>query len=174
MANYLILNKPQVWNGTGTLTYVVPAGTATKAYNVTFSTTVPEAVAEGSGAGSQKGLGAGTGGGGEGFTQGDQGTGHGGVGQGFGAGNNYQQPPSAPSNQTSFAAVSTGLSVLVKNNGATIFTAGTFTATQSAQQFKYGFQAAASDSITVVLASSTASDNTLNAVRSIISIGEGF
>lgn len=174
MANYLLLNQPQVWNGVGTLTYVVPAGTVTKAYNVTFSTTVPEAVLEGDGAGSGTGLGAGTGGGGQGFVLGDRGTTYGGVGQGFGTGNNYKQPPAAGSNESTFPAVSTGLSVLVKKNGVTLLTAPTFAAAQSAQQFKYSFQAAAADSITVVLASSTGSDNTLNAVKSIISIGEGF
>lgn len=171
MANYLILNKPQVWNGLGTLTYTV---VTTGSFNVTCNITVPEAVLEGDGAGSGTGLGAGTGGGGQGFILGDRGTGYGGVGQGFGTGNNYQQPPSAGSNQSTYPAISSGVSILVKKNGTTIFTAGTFTATQSAQQFKYSFQATAADSITVVLASSTASDNGLNGVKSIISIGEGF
>ena len=171
MANYLLLNQPQVFNGLGTLTFTVPS---TGLYNVQFQVTVPEALAQGSGAGSGQGLGAGTGGGGEGFTGGDLGTGHGGVGQGFGAGNGYQQPPAAGSNQTSGTAVSTGLSVLVKNNGSTIFTMTSLTATQSASQFKYSFSATAADSITVVLASSTASDNGLNGVQSITSVGQGL
>lgn len=171
MANYLILNQNQIWNGLGTLTYTIPT---TGNYNVQVQTTFPEALAQGSGAGSGKGLGAGTGGGGEGFTGGDLGTGHGGVGQGFGTGNGYQQPPSAPSNQTSGTAVSSALVILVKKNGSTIYTATSPTVTQSAFQFKYSFQAAAADAITVVLSSVNASDNTLNGVSSNISIGQGF
>jgi hypothetical protein len=171
MANYLLLNQPQVFNGVGTLTYVIPT---TGAYNVAVSSTVPEAIAPGSGAGSQKGLGSGAGGGGTGFTGGDLGTGHGGVGQGFGTGNSYQQPPSYGSNQTSGSAVSTGLTIVVNDNGTPIFTAGTFTATQSAQQFKTGFLATAGHTITVVFASSTASDNKLSGVTSIVSINQGL
>jgi len=171
MANYLILNQPQVFNGLGTLTYTVAT---TGNYNVQCQITVPEAVATGSFAGSGQGLGSGTGGGGEGFTGGDLGTGHGGVGQGFGAGNSYQQPSAQGSNQTSGSAVASGVSVLVKKNGSTIFTTPTFAPSKSAIQFKYGFQATAADSITVVIASSTASDNGLNGVTSITSIGEGL
>ena len=171
LANYLILNQSQVFNGLGTLTYTVAT---TGNYNVQVQTTVPEAIATGSGAGSNKGLGAGTGGGGEGFTGGDLGLGHGGVGQGFGAGNGYQQPPADGSNQTSGSAVSSGLSIVVNKNGSPIYTATAPTVTQSAQQFKYSFQATAADSITVVFSSSTASDNGLNGVLSNVSIGQGF
>jgi poly(3-hydroxybutyrate) depolymerase len=171
MANYLILNQSQVFNGLGTLTYTVPT---TGQYNVSVQVTVPEAVATGSFAGSNQGLGSGTGGGGEGFTGGDLGTGHGGVGQGFGAGNGYQQPSSQGSNQTSGSAVSSGVSILVKKNGSTIFTAPAFVAGQSALQFKYGFLATAADSITVVIASSTGSDNGLNGVTSNVSISQGL
>lgn len=171
MANILFLNQPQVFNGLGTLTYPV---VTTGQYNVRFSITVPEAVAQGSEAGSGKGLGSGTGGGGEGFTKGDQGPGEGGVGQGFGAGNNYQQPSSQPSNQVAGPSVSSGVSILVKKNGGTIFTAPSFAFEQSALQFKYGFQADEGDEITVVIASASASDNGLNGVQSIVSIGEGL
>ncbi len=171
MANYLILNQPQVFNGLGTLTYTVPT---TGNYNVQVQLTVPEATATGYAAGSNQGLGSGTGGGGEGFTGGDLGTGHGGVGQGFGAGNSYQQPSAQGSNQTSGSAVSSGVSVVVNNNGSPIFTAPALVAGQSALQFKYSFQATAADSITVVLASSTASDKGLNGVLSTTSIGQGL
>jgi len=171
MANYLILNQPQVFNGLGTLTYTV---TTTGNYNVQVQASYSAWAQEGSGAGSGKGLGSGAGGGGEGFTGGDLGTGYGGVGQGFGAGNGYQQPPSYGSNQTSIAGASSGLSILVKKNGSTIYTADSPGAAQSAQQFKYSFQAAANDVITVVFASSTASDNVTNAVVSNVSIGQGF
>lgn len=171
MANYLLVNQTQVFNGLGTLTFTVPT---TGAYNVQFQTTVPEALATGDAAGSGTGLGAGTGGGGTGFTGGDLGTGHGGVGQGFGTGNSYQQPPASGSNETSGAAVNSALVVLVKNNGATVFTAPTLTATQSSLQFKYSFLATAADSVTVVLSSVNASDNALNGVTSNISIGQGL
>lgn len=172
MANYLILNQNQVFNGLGTLTFTVPT---TGNYNVQVQTTYLAWPQEGSGAGSGQGLGAGTGGGGEGFTGGDLGTGHGGVGQGFGTTNGYQQPPSAASNQTTNPAAQSGLSILVKKNSSTIYTASTPAIVQSAQQFKYSFQATAADSITVVLASSTGTDNLLNApVTSNVSIGQGF
>lgn len=172
MANYLILNQPQVFNGLGTLTFTVPT---TGNYNVQFSCTVPEAVPTGSAAGSNKGLGSGVGGGAlYGFAGGGAGTSHGAVGQGFGTDTSgYNQPPSYGSNQTSGSAVSSGLSVLVKDNGSTVFTAPTLTATQSAMQFKYSFTATAAHSITVVLASATGSDNGLNGVQSITAIGQG-
>ena len=66
-----------------------------------------------------------------------------------------------------------GLSVLVKNNGSTIFTAPTITPTQIAQQFRVAFQAVANDVITVVLASSEQIDNNLNTVKSTIYVGGG-
>lgn len=172
MANFLLLNQSQVFVGLGTLTFTVPT---TGNYNVQFQCTVPEAVLTGgNNAGSGQGLGAGTGGGGEGFTGGDLGTGHGGVGQGFGASNGYQQPPAAGSNASTGTSVSSGLSVVVNQNGSPIYTAPTFAPTESAMQFKYSFQATAADSITVVLSSSTASDKTLNGLQSITSIAAGF
>lgn len=172
MANLnLILNQPYV--STGLPTYTFTIGTA-GLYNVQGQVTVPSAPATGSGAGSGKGLGSGTGGGGEGFTQGDQGTGFGGVGQGFGAGNNYQQPPAYGSNQTSGAITSSGLSLLVKKNGSTIYTLPSFGPYQIAQQFKTDVQCASSDVITVVLSSSTTSDEGLSGVQSVVSIGQGY
>jgi len=173
MANYLLLNQPQVFVGLGTLTFTVPT---TGNYNVQVSVTVPQALATGDGAGSGQGLGSGAGGGDPvGFADGGGGTGVGGVGQGFGAvPNNYQQPPAYGSNATTGPAVSSGLSIVVNDNGSPIFTAGSFTATQSAQQFKYSFQATAGHSITVVLSSSTASDKTLNGLVSTTTIGQGF
>lgn len=171
MSNFLILNQSQVFNGLGTLTFSVPA---TGNYNVQCQITVPEAIATGDGAGSGTGLGSGVGGGGQGFTGGDLGTGHGGVGQGFGASNGYQQPSAQGSNQTSGSPVISGISILVKDNGSTIFTAPVLTATQSALQFKYPFQATSGHSITVVIASSTASDQGMSGVTSNVSIGQGF
>jgi len=172
MANYLLLNQPQVFVGLGTLTYTVAT---TGNYNVQVQVTVPEALPTGDGAGSGAGPGSGAGGGDAyGFAGGGI-SAAGGVGQGFGAvPNNYQQPPSYGSNQTSGAAVSSGLSIVVNKNGSPIYTATAPTATQSAQQFKYSFQATAADSITVVFSSSTASDKGLNGVTSITSINQGF
>jgi len=66
------------------------------------------------------------------------------------------------------------LSVLVKKNGSTVFTAPTLTTTQSAMQFKVGLSLAANDVITVVLSSSAAVDNALNNVKSITSIEQGL
>jgi hypothetical protein len=173
MANYLLLNQPQPFVGLGTLTYTVAT---TGNYNVQVQVTVPEALATGDGGGSGEGLGSGAGGGDSyGFAGGGQGTGYGGVGQGFGAvPNNYQQPPSYGSNATTGAAVSSGLTIVVNQNGSPIYTATSFTVTQSAQQFKYSFQATAADSITVVFSSSTASDKALNGLVSTTTIGQGF
>lgn len=173
MANYLILNQNQVFNGLGTLSFVVPT---TGNYNVRCQTTVPQAWPTGDGAGSGTGLGSGAGGGDiVGFAAGGSGTSNGGMGQGFGAvPNNYQQPPAYGSNETMGDAVSSGVSILVKDNGSTIYTAPTLGVAESALQFNFGFQATAGHTITVVIASSTASDEGLNGVISNVSIGEGF
>lgn len=171
MANYLLLNQPQVFNGLGTLTYVVPT---TGQYNVKVKATFPQAFIEGSGAGSNKGLGSGVGGGGEGFTGGDLGAGHGGVGQGFGASNGYQQPSAQGSNQTTNPAVASALSIVVNKNGSPIYTSTAPTFSQSALQFQFGFQAAATDTITVVYSSVNASDAQLSGVNSTTSIGQGL
>ena len=171
MANYLILNQNQVFNGLGTLTYVVPT---TGAYNVQVQTTYPANAPTGSGAGSGQGLGSGTGGGAEGFTGGDLGAGHGGVGQGFGASNGYQQPSAQGSNQTSGSAVTSGLSIVVNDNGSPIYTASTPALIQRAQQFKFSFLATSGHTITVVFASSTLSDEGLSGVNSNVSISQGL
>lgn len=171
MANYLILNKPQVFVGLGTLTYNVDT---TELLNVKFSATVPQAVAEGDGAGSGTGLGSGAGGGGQGFVLGDRGLGYGGVGQGFGTGNNYQQPPTYGSNETSIAAVTSGLTVVVNVDGSPVYTANAVAGNQSGINFTYGFPATSGEVVTVVLSSAVADDATLNAIKSQISIGQGL
>jgi hypothetical protein len=172
MANYLILNQNQVWNGLGTLTYTVAS---TGQYNVRVQSSFPAWEAEGNAkAGSGQGLGSGYGGGGSGFVDGDAGTGHGGVGQGFGATNSYQQPPHYGSNQTSYAGVQSSVSILVKKNGVTLYTAPVPAVVQGEVQFKTSFLASSGDSITVVLSSSDAEDNQLNSVRSNISISQGL
>jgi len=172
MANYLRLNENQVWGGLGTLTYTVDADGQ---YNVRVQSSFPSWPSQGNAkAGSGQGLGAGAGGGGEGFTKGDQGTGEGGVGQGFGATNGYQQPPSAGSNQTSFAGVQSVLSIVVNKNGSPVFTAESPDVVQGGIQFKTSFSASDGDSITVVLSSAGATDNQLNSVLSNISISQGL
>jgi len=66
------------------------------------------------------------------------------------------------------------LVIQVKNNGSTIFTAPSVSATQIGLEFKVSFQATAADSITVVFSSSAANDNLLNSVKANVSIGQGF
>ncbi len=179
MANYLLLNQPQVFNGLGTLTYTVAT---TEALNVRVQVTFPEAQAINSnnsegytGAGSGSGLGAGRGTQtGEDFSDGDLGPGYGGAGLGFQSGVLYPQPPAALSNVTANSPVTSSLVVLVKKNGSTIYTATTPAQFQSALQFKTSFLATAADSITVVLSSSASSDNQLSGVTSNISIGQGL
>lgn len=171
MANTLILNQSQVFNGLGTLTFTVPT---TGQYNVQVQSTFPQAFIEGYAAGSNQGLGSGTGGGGEGFTGGDLGTGHGGVGQGFGAANGYQQPSAQGSNQTTNPAIASAISIVVNKNASPIYTSTAPTFAQSALQFKYGFQATAADTITVVLTSANASDKNLNGPTTNVSIGQGL
>ncbi len=190
MANYLILNQNQVFNGLGTLTYTVAT---TEALNVQVQCTFPEAAPINNnvtansaglggglfdqlavGGGSGMGLGAGTGGGAQGFVLGDRGTGSGGVGQGFGTGNNYQQPPAASSNSTANSAVTSQLSIVVNKNGSPIYTSTAPAVAQGALQFKTSFLATAADSITVVLSSAASSDNQLSGVTSNVSVSQGL
>ena len=56
MANYLILNQPQVFNGTGTLTYTVPTAGQ---YNVRVQATFPSAWPQNSSPSTNAGVGAG-------------------------------------------------------------------------------------------------------------------
>lgn len=67
-----------------------------------------------------------------------------------------------------------GLSIVINKNGSPILTAPTLGQTQSAQQLKFAFLAAATDVITVVVSSSTFNDEQLNNVKSNISIGQGL
>ncbi len=180
MANYLILNKPQVFNGLGTLTYSV---TTTEALNVQVQVTFPEAVAINSnlagdsysGAGSGVGLGAGRsplldrd------FTDGDMGLGYGGSGYGFEEAVSYPQPPAAGSNATANNPITSQLSIVVNQNGSPIYTSTAPAVAQSALQFKKSFLASSGDTITVVLSSAASSDNQLSGVTSTISVGQGL
>ncbi len=173
MSNILLLNQSFVSVGLTAMTYTIPV---TGQYNVSFSTTVPQAAATGDGSGSGTGLGSGAGGGTlGGFSLGGGGLGDGAVGQGFGddlAG--YPQPLAAGSNETSGAVVSSSLVVVVNKNGSPVYTAPALAAGQSALQFKFDLMCAATDIITVVLSSSAPVDNALNNIKSIVSIGQGL
>lgn len=122
------------------------------------------------------GYGAGAGGGGNGFVDGGEGLGFGGVGQGFGPHNGYQQPPpDVHKEQTASAGLTSGLSIVVSKNGTPFFTTAALSPTQNALQFRVGFQAAASDVITVALASSNPADATLNPpLQTNVSLGQGL
>lgn len=66
------------------------------------------------------------------------------------------------------------LSVVVNKNGSPVYTAPALSPTQPGLRFVVDvLQAAASDVITVVLSSSAPADNTLNSIKSSISIGNG-
>ena len=125
--------------------------------------------------GNGSGLGAGSGGGTlGGFSEGGGGLGDGAKGLGFGADNSgYNQPSAFVNAPTSFAGVLSTLSILVKQNGSTIYTAPAIAGNQSGLEFKTSFLANASDSITVVLSSSLAADNALQAIKANVSIGVG-
>lgn len=127
-----------------------------------------------SGNGSGHGNGAGGGTLGE-FSLGGGGLGDGAVGQGFGAGSSgYNQPSVNITTPTSVAAILSGLTVLVKQNGSTIYTAPVFAGEQSALQFKTSFPVTAADSITVVFGSSNAADTVpLNVIQANVSIWNG-
>lgn len=66
-----------------------------------------------------------------------------------------------------------GISILVKQNGSTVYTAPTLSPTQSAIQFNYSQLYAANDVVTVALSSSSANDLLLNSVKTSVSIGQG-
>lgn len=127
--------------------------------------------ASGNGSGYGSGAGGGTLGG---FALGGGGLADGSKGQGFGAANSgYNQPAPGTNTPTSFAGILSGLSILVKQNGSTVFTAPAIAGDQSALQFKTSFLVNAADSITVVFASSNAADAALNAIQANVSIGQG-
>lgn len=194
MANILILNQNQVFNGLGTLTYTVPTGAVTQGYNVQVQTTFPDAdpvnanwsdnsAGAGAnngglpymGAGSAYGLGSGTGGGATGFVSGDGGTGSGGKGLGFGTANGYPQPIAAGSDITVNSPIKSTLSVVVNKNAVAQYTSTAPVNFQSALQFKTTLAGlAAGDVVTVVFSSSASVDNQLNGILSNVSIGQGL
>lgn len=72
---------------------------------------------------------------------------------------------------TTGPAVSSSLSVLIKQNGTTIYTSPTLSPTQSSFQFLQHFLFTAADAISVVVGSSNANDELLNTVQYTLSIG---
>lgn len=127
--------------------------------------------ATGSGSGYGSGSGGGTLGG---FALGGGGLSDGSKGQGFGSANSgYNQPPAYTNTPTSYAGILSSLSVVVKQNGTTVFTAPTIEGDQSEVKFQYSFPATAADSITVVLSSSNASDEAMNVIQAVVSVGSG-
>jgi hypothetical protein len=180
MATYLTLNQNYIQTGLGTLTQIIPATVSSfniPVVNIPFSVscqvTVPSALATGDGAGSGQGLGSGRGGGLNGLNNGDLGLGHGGVGQGFGPSNGYQQPPAAGSNATTGPALSSTLSIVVKQNGTTVYTAPAFTPSQLSLQFTCPLLCNAADSITIVFASSGAPDEAFQAIKANVNVTQG-
>lgn len=172
MANVLTLNQPFVTTATGDNTFTIPSSGL---YSVQVSGSVQSAIATGDGAGSGTGLGAGKGGGTlSGFAVGGS-SGAGAGGQGFGPDTSgYQQPPAAGSNQTVGPAVSSGMVIIVKQNGATVFTMPTLSPTQETFQFKFGFLAAAADAMIVNLTSATSSDLVPNSFKVTIALNQGL
>jgi hypothetical protein len=67
-----------------------------------------------------------------------------------------------------------GVSMIVKQNASTVYTAATLSPTQIAQQFTYSQLYAAADVIGVVLSSSTAIDLVANNVKATISVSLGL
>lgn len=108
MSNILLLNRPFINIGLGTLTYTIPS---TGFYSVAVALT--------------------------------------------------EVPPS-------------GVSVLVKDNSSTVFTAPVITPTQIAQQFKFSRYFTSGHTVDVVIDSSEDIDDGLNNVKAQVIIEEGF
>jgi hypothetical protein len=68
----------------------------------------------------------------------------------------------------------TGLSVVVKQNGSTVFTMAAPGATQSASQFQTDILCAIGDVLTVNLTSSTAEDALLNTIQTTCQVMNGL
>jgi hypothetical protein len=67
-----------------------------------------------------------------------------------------------------------GVSVIIKQNSSTVYTAATLGQTQGAQQFNYSQLYANSDVIGVVISSSTAIDKLANNVKAIVAVRQGL
>ncbi len=91
---------------------------------------------------------------------------------------NYTVPTGGAGLYTAYVEVTnppaTGLSVIVKQNASTVYTAPTEGQTQSAQKFRYTQLYADADVIGVVLSSSTATDKAANATKAIVAVRQGL
>ena len=67
-----------------------------------------------------------------------------------------------------------GVSVVVKQNSTTVYTAPTLSPTQIAQQFRYFQNYSAGDVISVILSSSTPIDLVANNVKATVAVGQGM
>jgi hypothetical protein len=187
MATILTVEQTQTNLGISTLTCNIPS---TGIYNVKVFAEVYKAAQQGAdaGAGSDKGLGVSGGVSGIAASLPPTALGQGGLGLGFGGSvtdgatgliNGYGATGIAnasviPVNDivpNSIAAVSSALVILVKKNGATIFTAPTLSDVQRSVQFQFVFAATAADVITIVPSSANASDAS---VRITASVGAGL
>jgi hypothetical protein len=159
--------------GLGTSFPNVPANSAPGVNPTTMPETTPNLppITAGNGA---RGLGFGG-------SENDNATGTG-NGHGAGAGGTFGygfgpavgvQPPANVITPTTVAGEASGVTIVVKQNGSTIYTAPAFTPTQLSVQFKTTFLANANDSITVVFASSTQSDEQLQGVSAQVSVQQG-
>ena len=89
------------------------------------------------------------------------------VATGYGAG-------SAGSDSNLGPVIQSGVTVQVKQNGSTKFTSSTLGVQQGAFQFKADLVCTAADAITIVIASSTTSDQQLSGVSSVVSVNQGI
>lgn len=67
-----------------------------------------------------------------------------------------------------------GLTIVVNDNAAPVFTAPAVSPTQIALQFKAGFVFTAGHTVTIVLSSANAIDSELNNVKTSITLGTGL
>lgn len=86
---------------------------------------------------------------------------------GYGAG-------SGGSDSTMGPVVSSGVTITVNQNGSPVFTSAALGVAQGAFQFKKDLSCTAADAITIVIASSTVSDEQLSGVTTVASINQGI
>jgi hypothetical protein len=179
LANTLLLNQQFQSVGLPSYTYTV---TSAGLYNVIAQVTMPQATSTGASAGT--GISTNnnpanfTWDGGYGMLGGYSGAGSGaqlGPGQGnLGLGSGQTTLDGAQNSVQNGAAVTSGVSIVIQQNGSTKYTSTAPTVTQSALQFKYDLSCATSDVITVTFSSSNSNDSQLQAVKSVVAIQQGI
>ncbi len=168
MSNTLILNKPFVSTGLTAVTLTIPS---TGLYSVKVQVFVPQSVDVGSGSGTGQDGGLGMKGGfpGDGVNA-QLGTGQGHTGLGC-SGTNTDGAVVPP---VASVVITSGISIIVAQNGSTKYTSTAFTPSQSEQKFKVDLSCTAADVILITPSSSTATDNTLNGLKFIYTVQEGY